>query len=298
MRITKRDLLTFELIQRHGPLSSRYLFQLTKSEGQDWTGYQKRLLALTKDGYLDRPPKVNNPHIHDDFFVYVLTEDSRRALASIGKLYQFARPVGGGYEHQMMTAAATASVELECRDIRFLDQEAIIQASPAETQRARNPLAIPSTISRTTKVRGSATTQKSDRPTVPDQIFGIEYWPGKRRYFLIEADRGTESQRRADLDENSIERKILCYRDILKRRTFFKHFGVEKMFLLFLTVSAGRVENMKALVRELAPEYAHLFLFKAVPGFELYQRTPPLLPELWNEPWDRADHEPFAINEP
>ena len=59
LRLTERDYLLFEAINRHGPLPAHYLFELTKHEAKSYAWLQRRLTELyngCKDGsYLSRP---------------------------------------------------------------------------------------------------------------------------------------------------------------------------------------------------------------------------------------------------
>src|SRR5579863_2306824 len=99
MILRPRDTLIFEAIQRHGPLPTHYLYEFSKVAAKDYTGFQKRLVALFRAGLLDRPQTLNNPLIKTDFKVYVLTKKSEEVLATVGKRDRFASPVGGGYQH-------------------------------------------------------------------------------------------------------------------------------------------------------------------------------------------------------
>lgn len=298
MRIQPRDLVIFEAIQRHGPLSSRYLFEFTRDRWTDPFGFSKRLLALYRNNFIDRPLEVNPTNVHDDFKVYILKPKAEDALAVAGTLYEFPQPTKQGYEHQMMTGAITASIDLECRKIpgyRFIDREEIMRNAPDTTKRSKRPFAIPAQVQRWTKIAGKRTLETSRKNWCePDDVFGIEYGPKSRRYFALEADRGTENITRPDIDDNSIERKGLAYHDILKKGMFEKHFGVAKMYPTFITVSATRARNMLTKLEEVSPEYSDLYLAKWLPGFELYQKTPPLFPQLFTDPYERIGT-PFFI---
>lgn len=301
MYLQRRDYLVFEAIQRHGPLPTQYLFELTKHVGKDRTGFRKRLLALTREKYLERPLQLNHPLIFTDFKVYILSEKGREALQKAGKRNLYASPVGGGYQHQLMAACVTANIELGCAQAgyRYIDQEAILAAKtcPEATKTAKKPLSLATNISHVfTKADRSTYNHHSNRPTEPDQLFGIDYGNGVR-FFALEADRGTEPLTRPNLHENSILRKVLSYKDILIRGEYQKQWGIGKLYPLFVTTANERADNMVDLTRTIYPNGSNFLLFKAIPGFHVYLRTPPLIPHLFTDPWKRTGSA-FDINTP
>lgn len=298
MFLRPRDLVVFETIERHGPLSSLYLYQFTKDVAHDRLGFTRRLKALTEEGYLERPKNLNHPLIFTDFKVYTLTEKGREALA--GKLNQFATPVGVG-THGFMTACITANIELEVKKAgyRFISQEEILKAKtcPEATRQMAKPLSLQSSIAHNfRKADGSTYTHRSNRPTEPDQLFGIDYGNGFR-FFALEADRGTEPLTRPDLNQNSILRKVLSYKDILIRGEYKKQWGIPNLYPLFITTAADRVDNMLDLTRTIYPNGSNFLLFKSISGFHQYLRTPPLIAELFTVPYKRTG-DPFAISRP
>jgi hypothetical protein len=287
MVLTDRDLTIFKAIQKHGPLPTHYLFEFTRHLARDLTGFKKRLKALTDDGYLDRPFTINHPRVHNDFKIYTLKPKAREILAQAGVLYRFATPCGGGHQHAFMASIVTANIEIAAYPLKFISQEQILAKAPEETRNARKPLSLPTTISYAFR-RGNepARSQTSDRPTEPDQLFGINYGNGAA-FFALEADRGTEPIIRHSLKGNSILRKLLAYQNLLAAGQHKKRWGVPNLYPMFVTTADARVENMLALAREIYPRGAPNLLFKAIPGFRNYCRTPPLLPKLFCEPWRR-----------
>lgn len=300
MYLRPRDILIFETIQRHGPLPSHYLYEFTKSIAKDIFGFRKRLLVLVRAAFLDRPLQLNHPLIVTDFKSYVLTRRAEEALASLGKLNRYSAPAGGGYQHAFMCASITANIELEATRAGFayIGQEEILSrhTCPAETKNADKPLTLETSISHVFKQRGgNPPTRHSNRRTHPDQLFGINYGNGFR-FFALEADRGTEPLVRQNLDNNSILRKLLSYKYILEHGIHQKRFGIPNLNLLFVTTSQERARNVLQLARQTHPNGAPNLLFKAIPGLCAYFRTPPLLPELFTEPYGRPGHQPLSIN--
>lgn len=283
MRLLPRDILIFDTIQRHGPLPHHYLFALTKSKDND--GFRKRLLALTRNGYLVRVDELSDPFCFWYFKVYNLDEKAEKILG--GKRYLYAPAIKGGNEHALMTAYITANIELEAdkRGYRYITQEEILAKAPVKD------LLLPSTIQHTLKGKNA----RSNRPTEPDQIFGIEYAPGNARFFALETDRGTEPETRDNLNQNSILRKLLCYKDILEKRAYREHWNLPHLFPLFITTSKTRAHNMREQLGKLGSN--KFFLFNSMEGFDPYFFPPKrFYPELFGE-YERTGA-PFHLNNP
>jgi hypothetical protein len=64
---------------------------------------------------------------------------------------------------------------------------------------------------------------------------------------------------------------------------------------LFVTTAIERADNMVALAQSIFPNGSNFLLFKAIPGFRIYLRTPPLLPALFSDPYRRVG-EPFWMS--
>ena len=301
MLMQPRDLLIFEVLQRHGPLPSHYLYAFTEHLAKDRFGFAKRLLALTREGYLARPPQLNHPLLFTDFKVYALTVKAREILRQHGKLDRFALPMSGDFKHQLMTACITANIALGAVSggYRYVSQEEILasRTCPEETRAAQKPLAVQTSITHTVGHRDrSSHVEKSNRFMEPDQLFGIDYGNGYR-FYALETDRGTEPLIRQNLRENSILKKLLSYKDILACATYKTRWGLPNLFPLFITTSEKRVENMLALARSLHQSHSSFLLFGFVPGFKPYVRTPELLPHLFSRPYSRISDN-FDIGRP
>ena len=305
-----RDILTLEVIQRHGPLPSHYLYEFTKHIAKDLFGHRKRLKDLWNENhtphkgfYLERPIQQFQTYFaRSQYLVYDLADAGRGTLKQLGKLNRYAMPPSGGFTHALMTACITASIELAARKAgyRYISQEEILDRAPASTKTAKMPLALPTDISHSVKKNGASYTYRSDRPTIPDQLFGIDYG-GKASFFALEADRATAPVERYNLTQNSYLRKFLCYRAINRTEIYKEHFGIPNLIILNVTVSITHMQNIMNLVHELTlkPDGSYgisNLLFQCVPDFATYLRLPPLLPYLFTEPWLRAGKPPFFIS--
>lgn len=295
----ERDILYFEAIQRHGPLPSTYLYELTKHLASNYNQHQKRLTLLANEErtphggrYLDRPwQQFQTVNARSNPVVAELTPAATALLRERGTATRYAVPPGGPSVHRFMTAAITASIELAARDagVGFIDQEAILRrhSCPEATRAARNPLAI---------------ALRAGGVLIPDQLFGLEY-PGpdgkpRYRFFALEADRGTEPIRPRDLERSSIARKLAGYLEARQTSAFHERFGIPNLLVLTVTTSATRIDSMLALLGTLtgaSPEGAAGMLFKSRPEFGRYWQSPPVMGDLFTDPWTRTTA-PFAID--
>lgn len=285
MTLRPRDIEVFTLIQRHGPLPSHYLYEATKHIAHDRLVFLKRLKKLTDAGLLRRPLELNAPDVFTRYKVYMLTDKAKELLKEVGAFDYYATPTSGGYPHMLMAATITSNIEREATraGYRFVTQDEILvkHTCPRETKDSKKPLAMPTLISHEFMFKGGKQTGTSTRPTEPDQLFGIDYGDDRYRFFALEADRGTEPLTRNNLRENSILRKILCYRDLYQKGTHKAHFGIPNLLPVFVTTAEDRLSNMIELQRGLHPKGT--ILYKAIPGFLDYFKPPPLLPELWGK---------------
>lgn len=94
LALTERDLLLFEAINRHGPLPSHYLFELTKHQGRSFKHLQYRLTELYNGdqagSYLLRPEQQHAGYeARYQPLVYDLGPRARKAMAERGSLGRF-----------------------------------------------------------------------------------------------------------------------------------------------------------------------------------------------------------------
>ncbi len=278
IKVTERDVLLFEAINRHGPLPVHYLYELTKSKGKGLGWLKRKITKLTHGTtydapYLDRPEQQwasvdgrFQPNIYD------LTPRALAILAERGiRLNQRSDP----FLHRFMGAATAASIQLaaECRQLKFADFAAILAhpKCPEPTKTALNPLAIPA----------------KGKHVIPDNLFAVQ---GERpSFYAVEIDRRTESIA-SDTAKTAYGRKLHGYIDILANRTYRAHLGIPKLHILTVTTNSLHLQHMLDFYHSLnAPEFAKHFLFKSISNFGANWHVPPIMYELFNEPWIVAD---------
>lgn len=149
--------------------------------------------------------------------------------------------------HTLQTSAFMINVSAACRvrgDLIMGDEDVILKGATEFHKQSD------------TSLRGWKLPYIHDSRTdyarlIPDRMFYIEREKDHRRkYFLLEVDRGTMPVKTAK-NRSSIQKKITLYHYSAKQRLHFKHFGYEHFgTVLFVTTSDERVNNMIAVTRE------------------------------------------------
>lgn len=296
--LSERDHLIFEIINRHGPLPSTYLFDLTRhlAKGKDHKRFQARLTKLY-NGYctnwrthtyelIDGEYTLNPKH-SCDIVSYLSRPDWQQATGTanyqpiiydLNPLSQAVLEERGVriinradyHLHRFMGACAGASLKLYLESQRFAysDLHEILNhpKCPPDTRKLDSPLAIP--------VNGKA--------LIPDDLFAIE--KDKPSFYAVEIDRKTESIT-SDVAKTSIARKMEHYIEALKGRAFYHHFGIPdgRVFILIITTNPTHMKNMQAYARTLDIAFAKRLFFSWTPGFGKNWSVPGLIYLKWED---------------
>lgn len=278
--LTEADYLLFEAIDRHGPLPSHYLYELTRHIRKDKSHLQNRLTEFYNGDlagpYLVRPPQqfagfeARYQHI-----VYDLTMRAKGALFERATLGKFSPRRTDPFLHQLMGACVGMSLELTAQkeDLRYIPREEILThpKCPEATRRLKNPMALP---------------LPGGHLLVPDDLFGIEYPGVGFRFFAVEIDRNTESIERRNLDSNTFGRKIAGYLTVLGNRLYQSHWGLPNLTVLTVTTNATHARNiLDYLEQQQGGKYAERFAFAYEPSFGANWRVPKTVLNLLTEPW-------------
>ena len=270
-----RDLLWFEKLAQHGSLSSSHLHEFSKhlNPNPRDARYRARDLyhednTLHGGAYLSRPhQQFGTMDARYQELVYDLTPSSEKALADIG-----ITPVShaGWFVHQFMTAHITASIDLATDG--FIPLHEITD----------QPLSVPI----------------GEKTLTPDAMFGIKYGDN-RRVFLLEADRGTEVIRSNSKNRKTKLQNFKQYRKLIGQELYKKHYSINSgLMLLYVTVSETHMNNLIDLLMELSNGKGNNYiLFKTIPHFTRYFKPPKPQLDLFTEPWMRAGHSDFWINQ-
>ena len=244
IRLTENDHEIFRQYHRHELLDSRLIAALVDRSPKKVV---ERVRLLWQHGYLARPNAqkadlLDRPGSH--FFYHGLTNRGRKAIGLPTKrLKESGLP---HHKHTLFTASIMVAFELACRqrgDVELAHSENILAASPQETQASRSP--------RTLRYEHP---KRGRLSKTPDTIFGLRFLDGRdldSKFFFLEADRGTEPQRRRTprrrkpLELPSITEKLEGYRQIHKDRVHRERFPIEHFRVLFVTdKGVQRVQNM------------------------------------------------------
>ena len=155
---------------------------------------------------------------------------------------QIATPPSGPYLHRFMTAAITATTELEATAarFRFIPSGEIVRHKkcPESTRNAANPIAI--------RI-GSAT-------IIPDALYGIDYG-GKYKFWALEADRGTEPIRGRGRLGSNLEAKIRGYVCVLDNDAHRLAWGIPVLVVRIVTGNTIRAANIEAALKAIVPPH-------------------------------------------
>ena len=120
----------------------------------------------------------------------------------------------------------------------------------------------------------------------PDALIGID-----NRYFVIEADTGSESI------EGVIKPKIRAYREIVAAGMIDDHFGIGNLRVLFVTTNEKRMRNMIAAVASIAREgRSTMFGFACRPDLGKLAGAPATDGRMYAQPWLRAGRDDMRLD--
>ena len=296
----ERDLLWFRMIHRHGPLSSAYLHAFSRPLRSSEKRAKDRLTDLFNEDrtphggpYLSRPPqqfRTLDSRYND--LVYDLAPAAKAALKQHGLWEERAAPHRGPWLHGFMVSCITASIELATLardDLRFIPEAAILGRAKAE-------LRYPTSI-----IVDPRTGRRDTRDLIPDALFGLEYRrDGKRyyRFFVVEADRGTEPTASANFDRKSHLRGLLQYRDTIGKGKYKAHLGLTaSLMVLAVTTAEAKRKKLVALTERLSgPAGNSYMLYRTCEAFGPVFKPPKPMPELLEGPWRRAGMADFYID--
>ena len=256
IHLTERDLQIIRLVHRHRFLRSAHIVKLVGGSPQQLL---RRLQLLYHYGFLERPraqldyyQEGGSRHI-----VYGLGNKGGTHLRK--ELGDSFRKVCWGeknrgvsrifLEHALLISDVMVAIELSCqkREVRLIHGEDI------DLPVKRRPFQWKVSMRRGVKLG-----------VVPDRVFGLEFSDAQgnhdRRYFLLEADRGTMPVKRRHLSQTSFQRKLLAYTATWEQDLHRSLFGFHRFRVLTVTKSAARVKSLVDACSQLVRGHG-LFLF-------------------------------------
>jgi Replication-relaxation len=293
-----RDLLWFQKLHEHGPLSSTFLHEFSKHLAKSEKRSRDRLTDLFNEShtphngaYLTRPwQQFQTFDARYQDLVYDVAPAAERALKQEGNWHETGAGPSGPWHHRYMVAAITASIELATLDepnLTYIPQHAILGRA-GTTLRYSVPFKNP----KTGKVLQS--------DLIPDAVFGLEYHHGGKssfRFFVVEADRATEPSRASKFNRKSHLRNFLQYREYVGRGLYKEHLKLTAgLLVLNVTTSEATMANMLKLAAEVSPGGNSYQLFRACPQFGKYFKPAKLLDGLLAGDWERVGSGSFRID--
>ena len=243
IRPTDRELRWFAHIDRHGPQSSEFLYELTRDTHRCRDTSLRRLQALREAGYL-RLPTQQRQIAKADFnpFVYDLSPLGWEVLSREKDLERHARPTGHWW-HGYWVSAVSSAIEIEATraGLEYIPTARILAIKNVD-------LAIP----------------LEHGKLIPDQLFAIKY-PDGYRAFVREMDRGTEPVS-SNAARKSLQRSVLQYQQVLDKRIHQTHYGLKSnLAVLWIFNSVRRKRQFEALLAPKERRFSLDFLGTEIP---------------------------------
>lgn len=295
LRLSERDLLWLEKLQQHGPLPTSYLLAYTDALRASDKRQKERLGDLFHEentahggAYLDRPPqqfatlKAGYNQLVHQVALTGLKALKEAALAHETGGHQ------GPWVHRHMVACTTASIELATLnrpDVSFIPQHRILER--AET-----------TLSWPVRIKDDSD-QLVRKDLKPDALFGLIYHTdeGDRfRFFLVEADRGTEPVSSRNWNRKSFERHLAQYEAYIAGEEYREHLNLTANLLVLNVVPDA--ERLKLIRRQIGKQLASCSyqLFQTFPEFDAPWRPPEPNHALLGGAWLRVGYSDFLID--
>jgi len=249
VRPTARELRWFAHIDRHGPQSSEFLYELTRDTHRCRDTSLRRMQALREAGYLRLPPQQRQISKADfNPYVYDLTAKGWEALSCEKDLERDFRPTGHWW-HGYWVSAVCSAIEIRAT-------YAGLEYIPAARTLTINNVDIAIPLER--------------GKLVPDQIFAIKYHDGYRA-FALEVDRGTEPVR-SNAARKSLQRSAEQYREVLYNRLHQKHYGLNaNLTVLWVFNSSQRHRQFETIKGPDNTRFSMCYLDVVVPRWNNFR---------------------------
>lgn len=274
VRPTPREVRWLKHIERHGPQSSTYLYELTRDTHSCRDTALRQLQKLRAGGYLILPPQQRaTEHASFNPYIYDLTKRAKDHLFDLGIAEPTVRPTGHWW-HGYMTSCVTSSIDIAAarKSVRYIPAHEILAIKNAT-------LAIP----------------VGNQKLIPDQLFALDYG-GSYRVFALEVDRGTEPKT-SPTARKSYARSIDLYRQLIERKIYKSHYGL-KANLLVLWVFSSRSNEVRFLemVEEIGGAVVKAMLTQYLPnyGHDLLHAGP--YNDLFLSSWRRVSNQAVPIS--
>lgn len=264
VRPTERETRWLKHLERHGPQSSQYLFEMTRDTHRCKDAALRDLQKLRAGGYLRLPPQQRTTeHAPFNPYIYDLDRGATDYLQNEDLKELAYRPTGHWW-HSYAVACASSSIDIAAArsGARYIPAHQILAIRNAE-------FAMP--LGRTI--------------LIPDQIFAIDYG-GRFRSFALEVDRGTEPKNSA-AKRKSWARSIEQYAQVLEQQAHRAHYGLKSnLLVLWVFMKTSHEGRFLEMVAQQGGPVVKSLLTNSVDERAL-RRTPVI--DLFEGQWSRAD---------
>lgn len=258
VRVTPRAIRWLKHIERHGPQSSVYLYELTRDTHRCRDTALREMQKLRAGGFLSLPPQqLRTDRAECNPYIYDLTQRAERWLRDQGHAEPTVRPTGHWW-HGYAVSCVTGSIDIGAKrmGIRYIAAHDILARKEAT-------LAIP--LGR-------------DR-LIPDQLFALDYGGGYRA-FLLEVDRSTEPVE-ARGKRRSIATMLSSYQTAFRSNAGATHYGLRcSLGLMVVCETSARAKAVQQIAARLGSPVAGHLVVGHVPA-ESYRGMPDLLSGNW-----------------
>lgn len=247
--LVDRDLRWLEHIVRHGPQSSEFLFEATRSTHRCKDTALRRLQTLREARLLRLPPQQKhiakaefNPYVYD------VTGEGVAALKDADRWQNDVRPTGHWW-HGFWVASVTSAIEIDANrgGDSYIPARVILDRSGASL--------------------GVSTRLGT---LVPDQLFAIRSKDGYRAY-MLEVDRGTEPIT-SRANRKSLQKSLEQYGEVLSAGRAKQHFRLNAPVVAAWVMSSRRkqrsLEDLIGPLGAVSQGFAVLSVRGGFPKFE------------------------------
>ena len=296
VRLSERDLLWLEKLHQHGPLPTSYLLAYTEALRASGKRQKERLGDLFHEentahggAYLDRPPQqFATLKAGYNQLVHQVAPAGLKALKEAGLMHKTSAH-HGPWVHRHMVACTTASIELatlQRPDVSFIPQHQILER--AET-----------TLSWPVRIKDGTSDQLVRKDLKPDALFGLIYHTDegdKYRFFVVEADRGTEPVSSRNWNRKSFERHLAQYVAYITGKAYKEHLNLTANLLVLNVVPDAERLELMCRQTEMQLGSCSYQLFQTFPEFAAPWRPPEPNHALLGSAWLRVGFSDFLID--
>lgn len=270
VRPTNREIRWLKHIERHGPQSSQYLYELTRDTHRCKDTALRQMQKLRAGGLLRLPPQQRATEYADfNPYVYDLTQKAKDHLFDLGQAEPTVRP-SGHWWHGFATSCVTSSIEIAAsrQGVGYI---------PAHTILAK---------------KGASFEISMDRgKLIPDQLFALDYG-GSFRAFALEMDRGTEPVQSTSA-RKSLRRSVDQYLEVLERQLHKAHYGLKSnLIVLWVFTSRTRQAQFLGHLEQRSRPAGKAIVSLVVDPSRLYRD---LVPSFTKDAWTAYDLAGFRI---